>query len=83
VKGYVFSEDRYLLLSDEDFDSVKVESSSAIAIEKFVETNSIDPIYYASSYYIAPNGEAGRDVYAVLCKASLTGWPRTALERRR
>ena len=38
-------------------------------IEKFVEADSIDPIYYASSYYLAPDGDAGRDVYAVLLRA--------------
>jgi DNA end-binding protein Ku len=69
VKGYEFRKDQYLLLSDDDFDSVKVESSSVIAIEKFVEVNSVDPIYYASSYYLAPDGDAGRDVYAVLHQA--------------
>src|SRR6202162_4468978 len=69
VKGYEFQKDRYLLLTDEDFDSVKVESSSVMAIEKFVEADSIDPIYFSSSYYLAPDGDAGRDVYAVLCRA--------------
>ena len=69
VKGYEFRKDQYLLLTDEDFDSVKVESSSVMAIEKFVEVDSIDPIYYASSYYLAPDGDAGRDVYAVLREA--------------
>ena len=69
VKGYEFRKDQYLLLTDDDFDSVKVESSSVIAIEKFVEVDSIDPIYYASSYYLAPDGDAGRDVYAVLHQA--------------
>ncbi len=69
VKGYEFQKGRYLLLTDEDFDSVKVESSSVMNIEKFVEVNSIDPIYYASSYYLAPDGDAGRDVYAVLREA--------------
>ena len=69
VKGYEFRKDQYLLLSDEDFDSVKVESSSVMTIEKFVEANSIDPIYYASSYYLAPDGDAGRDVYAVLLRS--------------
>src|SRR6476661_1941958 len=69
VKGYEFQKDQYLLLSDEDFDSVKVESSSVMAIDKFVEANSIDPIYYAGSYYLAPDGDAGRDVYAVLHEA--------------
>jgi DNA end-binding protein Ku len=69
VKGYEFQKDRYLLLTDDDFDSVKVESSSVMNIEKFVEVDAIDPIFYASSYYLAPDGDAGRDVYAVLCKA--------------
>jgi non-homologous end joining protein Ku len=38
----------------EDFDSVKVESSSVMTIEKFVETDSIDPVYYDAAYYLAP-----------------------------
>lgn len=69
VKGYEFQKGRYLTLTDEDFDSVKVESSSIMSIDKFVEVNSIDPIYYASSYYLGPDGDAGRDVYAVLREA--------------
>src|ERR1700760_4058214 len=68
-KGYEFRKGQYLLLEDTDFESVKVESSSVMSIDKFVEVNSIDPIYYASSYYLAPDGEAGRDVYAVLHEA--------------
>ncbi|HME27759.1 MAG TPA: Ku protein [Acetobacteraceae bacterium] len=69
VKGYEFRKGQYLLVTDEDFDSVKVESSSVMSIEKFVEVDSIDAIYYASSYYLAPDGDAGRDVYAVLHQA--------------
>jgi DNA end-binding protein Ku len=80
VKGYEFRKDQYLLLTDDDFDSVKVESSSVIAIEKFVEVNSVDPIYYASSYYLAPDGDAGRDVYAVLHQA-IAETERVALAR--
>jgi DNA end-binding protein Ku len=69
VKGFEFRKEQYLLLTDADFDSVKVESSSVMSIEKFVEAGSIDPIYYNSTYYLAPDSDAGRDVYAVLCKA--------------
>jgi DNA end-binding protein Ku len=80
VKGYEFKKNHYLLLSDADFESVKVESSSMMTIEKFVEKNSIDPIYFNASYYLAPDGNAGRDVYAVLYEAiSDTG--RVALSR--
>jgi DNA end-binding protein Ku len=80
VKGYEFSKNRYLLLSDADFDSVKVDSSSIMTIEKFVDADSIDPVYYEESYYLAPDGDAGADVYAVLRDAiAQTG--RVALAR--
>ncbi len=80
VKGYEFRKGQYLLLEDADFESVKVESSSVMAIDKFVEVNSIDPIYYAGSYYLAPDGDAGRDVYAVLLE-SIAETGRIALAR--
>ena len=66
VKGYEFRKGQYVLLSDEDFASVKVESSSVMTVEKFIDASSIDPMYYDASYYVAPDGDAGRDVYAVL-----------------
>src|SRR5512142_2611937 len=69
VKGYEFRKNQYLLLTDEDLDSVKVESSSVMTIEKFVDAGSIDPVYYDASYFVAPDGLAGRDVYAVLREA--------------
>jgi DNA end-binding protein Ku len=80
VKGYEFRKNQYLLLSEEDFDTVKVESSSVMTVEKFVETVSIDPVYYDAAYFLAPDGDAGRDVYAVLREAiAKTG--KTALAR--
>jgi len=69
VKGYEFNKDTYVLMTDEDFDKVRVQSSSLMAIEKFVAADSIDPIYYDASYYLAPDGSAGRDVYAILRQA--------------
>jgi DNA end-binding protein Ku len=80
VKGYEFKKNTYVLLNNEDFESVKVESSSVMTIEKFVEADSIDPLYYDMSYFLAPDGDAGRDVYAVLYEAvEATG--RVALSR--
>lgn len=80
VKGYEFKKDTYLLLTDADLESVKVESSSVMTIEKFVDSGSIDPIYYDTSYYLAPDGQAGRDVYAVLREA-IAETDRLALSR--
>jgi DNA end-binding protein Ku len=69
VKGYEFKKDTYVLLNDEDFASVKVQSSAVMNIEKFVKAGSIDPLFYDTSYFLAPDGAAGQDVYAVLYEA--------------
>jgi DNA end-binding protein Ku len=69
VKGYEISKDQYVVLTPDDFDSIKVESSSVMTIDKFVDAVDIDPMYYESCYYLAPDGKAGEDVYAVLREA--------------
>ena len=51
-----------------------------MTVEKFIDTASIDPVYYDAAYFLAPDGEAGHDVYAVLREAiAKTG--KTALSR--
>ena len=86
VKGYEFRKGKYLLLSDDDLDSVKVDSSSVMTIEKFVDTASIDPVYYDSAYFLVPDGEAGKDVHAVLreaiAKTGKTGLSRVVIAQR-
>jgi DNA end-binding protein Ku len=86
VKGYEFRKNEYLLLSDDDLNSVKVESSAVMTVEKFVDSTSIDPVYYDSSYFLAPDGKAGRDVYAVLreaiAKTGMTAVSRVVISQR-
>jgi DNA end-binding protein Ku len=86
VKGYEFRKDQYLLLSDDDLDSVKVETSAVMTIEKFVDNESIDPVYYDAAHFIAPDGDAGRDVYAVLreaiAKTGMTALARVVISQR-
>jgi DNA end-binding protein Ku len=66
VKGYEFRKDHYLLMDDADFEAARIESSSVLTVEKFVPAASIDPLYFDTSYYLAPDGDAGTDVYLVL-----------------
>jgi len=80
VKGDEVKKDHYLIMTDEDFESARLDSSNTMTIEKFVPAESINPIYFDSSYYVVPDGDAGRDVYAVLREAiAKTG--RVALAR--
>jgi DNA end-binding protein Ku len=68
VKGYEYEKDKYVVLEDEDFDAVPVESSRAIDIIRFVDIEEIDPIYYQKSYYLVPE-ETGLKAYTLLRQA--------------
>ncbi len=66
VRGYEFEKDQYVLLDDEDFDKARLDSSTTLTVDKFVPADTIDPVYYDTSYYMAPDGDAAQDVYVVL-----------------
>ena len=68
VKGYEYEKDKYVVLTDEDFDKVPVESSRAIDIVQFVDLSEIDPMLYKKSYYLIPE-ETGAKAYALLREA--------------
>jgi DNA end-binding protein Ku len=68
VKGYEYEKDRYVVLTDDDFDAVPVESSRAIDIQQFVDLDEIDPMMYKKTYYLVPE-ETGAKAYALLREA--------------
>ena len=68
VKGYEYEKDHYVVLTDEDFDAVPLESSRAIDIVQFVHLDEIDPVMYKKSYYLLPE-ETGAKAYALLREA--------------
>jgi DNA end-binding protein Ku len=72
VKGYEYEKDHYVVLSDDELDSVPVESSRAIDIEQFVDISEIDPVYFKKSYYLAPE-ETGVKAYSLLREALREG----------
>jgi DNA end-binding protein Ku len=72
VKGYEYEKDQYVILTDEDFDAVPVESTRTIDIAQFVDRSEIDPIYYKKTYYLGPE-EAGMKAYQLLAEALREG----------
>jgi DNA end-binding protein Ku len=68
VKGYEYEKDHYVVLTDDDFDAVPLESSRAIDIVQFVDLDEIDPVMYKKSYYLVPE-ETGAKAYALLREA--------------
>jgi len=68
VKGYEIEKDRYVVLTDEDFEAVPVESSRAIDIQQFVSLEDIDPVLFKKSYYLVPD-QTGAKAYSLLREA--------------
>jgi DNA end-binding protein Ku len=66
VKGYEFEKGRYVVLSDEDFDKVRPESTRVIDLVQFSDESAIDPIYVDRAYYLAPDGPMAADAFAVM-----------------
>jgi DNA end-binding protein Ku len=69
VKGYNIGEAEYVMLSDEELTAADPERSRTISILDFVDASDIDPLYYRSGYYLAPQGEGARRAYALLREA--------------
>ncbi len=65
VKGYEYEKDRYVVIEDEDIKKMAPSSAKVMEILEFVKTAEVDPIYFESSYYMAPD-EAGQKPYALL-----------------
>src|SRR5713226_3929861 len=66
VKGYEFEKGRYVVLSEEDFDKVRPESTRVIDLVQFADESSIDPMYVDRTYYLAPDGPVAAGAFAVM-----------------
>jgi DNA end-binding protein Ku len=66
VKGYEFEKGRYVVLSDEDFDKVRPESTRVIDLVQFADDSAIDPMYVDRTYFLAPDGGVASDAFAVM-----------------
>jgi DNA end-binding protein Ku len=69
VKGYQVEKDRYIVLSNEEIASVRLESTKSINIERFVDADEIDRLYWNDPYFLVPNGDLGVEAFAVIREA--------------
>jgi DNA end-binding protein Ku len=69
VKGYEVSKGEYVLLTDEEIKSVKLESTKTIDIERFVPAADIDRLYWDNPYFLAPDGKLAQETFGVIREA--------------
>src|SRR5881392_1030297 len=68
VKGFEYERGRYIVLSDEDFEKVRIESTHSIDITDFVDLDQVDPKFFYKPYFLEPQ-KGGEKAYALLHKA--------------
>jgi DNA end-binding protein Ku len=66
VKGYEYEKGHYVVVTEEDIEKVRVDSSKVIDLSQFTDVTDIDPIYVDKSYYLAPDGPMAAESFAVM-----------------
>src|SRR5258708_5286164 len=66
VKGYEFEKGRHVVMSEDDFDKVRPESTRVIDLVQFADAAAIDPMYVDRTYYLSPDGAIAADAFAVM-----------------
>ena len=80
VKGYEYEKDHYVILTPEEIDSVRLESTRTIDIERFVDADAIDRLYWDNPYFLVPDGKLAVDAYTVI-RDAMAGAGKIALGR--
>ena len=79
-RGYELKKGEYVEVEKEELEAVQIESHHTIDIDSFVPKDEIDQRYLNHPYYIAPDGKAGVDAFAVI-RDAMKDQDRVALAR--
>lgn len=66
LRGYEYEKGRYVLLSDEEVDDIKLDAKKTLELVQFVDRCEIDAIYFDRPYYVVPDGELAEDAFRVV-----------------
>lgn len=86
IMGYEFEKGRYVTVEKNEIDSLKIESSEIISIERVVPADKVDPLYWNTPYIVEPDGKTGLDIFATIREAlkgkDVVGIGRAVMSRR-
>jgi DNA end-binding protein Ku len=66
VKGYEIAKNKYVIVTNEELQSVRLETTRTIDIERFVAVDEIDRLYWNDPYFLLPDGKSGTEAYVVI-----------------
>jgi DNA end-binding protein Ku len=69
VKGYEIDKDRYVVVTADEIDNVRLESTRTIDIDRFVNDDEIDRLYWNDPYFLVPDGKVAVEAFTVIREA--------------
>lgn len=68
VKGFEYEPNKYVTLTDDDFEKAKSEKDKSIHILQFTDLQDIRPIYFDKTYHVIPE-QGGDKAFELLRRA--------------
>ena len=66
AKGYEYERGHYVLLDDNEIESVKLDSKKTLELRQFVDAHEIDPIYFEKPYFVVPQDDLAEEAFRVV-----------------
>ncbi len=80
VKGYEIAKNRYVVITAEELDAVKLETTHTLDIERFVDIAEINRLYWNDPFFLLPSEDSGIEAYTVI-RSAMADTGRVALGR--
>ncbi|WP_309090808.1 Ku protein [Phenylobacterium sp.] len=69
VKGYEIEKGRYVVVTPEEIQNVRLETTRTLDIERFVGEDDIDRLYWNDPYFLVPDGDMAVEAFTVIREA--------------
>ena len=69
VKGYEIEKGHYVVVTGEELENVRLETTRTLDIERFVDDADIDRLYWNDPYFLAPDGDMAVEAFSVIREA--------------
>ena len=66
VKGFEVEKGKYVILTDDEIEGVRLESKKTLELTQFVDASEIDPIYFEKPYFCVPKDELAEEAFCVI-----------------
>ena len=66
VKGYEIEKGHYVVVTEEEIKNVRLETTRTLDIERFVDADDIDRLYWNDPYFLTPDGDMAVEAFSVI-----------------